>query len=114
MKKTEIQIGFIYEIDGMAQRAESIYCRDGVFYVNNSKFFFPIKLTSDFFDFLGFKFYNGWYHPEDNGNDKLLFLDTGIEDGYIVLLGNSEVEGLVIKNVHEMQRLLFAVRGIEV
>lgn len=109
MNSTELQLGFIYNIDGKPMRAESIYCREGVLYVNNSKNFAPSILTEKMFDFLGFKYYNGWYHPDDEDQSLIFLMASG---GYIVSLGNDEIDGLVVKNIHEMQRLLYAIKNI--
>lgn len=112
MKNTEIQLGFFYMINGRPQRAESVYCRAGNIYINDSRDFEPIELTDSFFELMGFHFYNGWYHPKDQTFDKLIFLKSDNE--FLVLLGGSEIDGLVIKYVHEMQRLLFAIKNIHV
>ena len=70
----------------------------------------PLLLNDKLFDDFGFKYYNGWYCPFDEGMDSVTFLK--IFDGYAVTLGNHEVEDLVIRYFHEMQAVIYGLKKV--
>jgi hypothetical protein len=112
MKNTDIHLGFIYLINGQMERVSCVDCDDEGLFVNGVPLerVEPLLLDDKLFDDFGFKYYNGWYCPFDEGMDSVTFLK--IFDGYAVTLGNHEVEDLTIRYFHEMQAVIYGLKKV--
>lgn len=112
MNNTDIHIGFIYLIDNEMQRVTSINHSNGDWFINGHpiKSVKPLTMTDKLFDDFSFKYYNGWYCPFDEGIDTVLFLRQF--NGYAVTIGSHELNDRVVKYFHEMQAIIYALKGV--
>lgn len=112
MNRIEYQIGLYFRINGKVERIQSIHCRGGFLYINNvsGDLVQPVPLTDEFFTLHEFRYYNGWYLPEDEAGQTLMFMNA--EDGYVVSIDTMEIDNLKVKYIHEAQRLIHTLKGI--
>jgi hypothetical protein len=111
MNNTDIHIGFIYLINNEMQRVSRIECTEEGLLVNGYPMdkVKPLILNDKLFDDFKFKYYNGWYCPFDEGNDTVLFLK--IHSGYAVTIGSHELTGNTVRYFHQMQAIIYGLKG---
>jgi hypothetical protein len=109
MDYKEIHAGFTYTINGVNERVFSIEFEDDGIFVNGTEVSLvrPIRLTEDVFDRLGFRFNNAWEFPNRRDQVHLMFFQNN--DHYSVLINSTEVDGLKIFYLHELQMIVYAM-----